>query len=183
MRTVKRSIPKLLALLAASSLAHANTIIVPNTPTLVGVRVGSTTAVDLVTFTVPATNIGDGTPVPGSAPPAAGGGYCAANEVVVAAQGRALPANSRTITLTADSSIPLTSGTDTIPFTQIAWTSTGFPPVTIPSGTFTGAPGQVLTSFLNSRESRQCFAFRFLNTQVFGAGTYNGRVTFTASMP
>jgi hypothetical protein len=163
----------------------AITIVVGDTPTRVSLQVGSPGGqIDLVTFTIPAADVGNGVPVTGTVPAQPGvGALCPANTVYVEVEGRASPANSRTVTLTADSSAPLSNGIDTIPFTQIDWISTGLPPVTIPSGTFSGGAGQVLVSFQNSRVAQQCLQFRYLNQNVVGAGTYNGRVVYGVMMP
>ncbi len=177
---MRRHAPILLGLLVVMT-AEAATIVVGNAPTRVRLRVGATGgAIDVVTFSVPAGSVGNGTPVAGTV---TASGVCAANNVLIDAEARATPADSRTATLSADSSMPLSSGADTIPFTEIEWTASGYAPITIPSGAFSGAAGQVLTSFQNSRRARQCHAFSFRNTQIFGAGTYIGRVTYTLTMP
>jgi hypothetical protein len=173
------------ALLLCVADGAAITIVVGNTPTRVSLRVGSPGGqIDLVTFTIPAANVGDGVPITGTVPPQPGlGALCPANTVYVEVEGRASPANSRTVTLAVDSSTPLSNGIQTIPFTQIDWISTGLPPVTVPSGTFSGGAGQVLVSFQNSRVALQCLQFRYLNQNVVGAGTYSGRVVYGVTMP
>ncbi len=173
------------ALLFFVADATAITIVVGNTPTRVRLRVGSPGGqIDHVTFTIPAANVGNGVPIAGTVPGQGGpAGSCPANTVFVAVEGRASPANSRTVTLAVDSSVPLSNGLDTVPFTQIDWISTGFPPVTIPSGTFSGGAGQVLVSFQNSRIAVQCLQFRYLNQNIVGAGIYNGRVVYGVTMP
>ncbi len=165
--------------------ATAITIVVGNTPTRVRLRVGSPGGqIDLVTFTIPAANVGNGVPIAGTVPGQGGlAGFCPANTVYVEVEGRASPANSRTVTLAVDSTLPLSNGIETIPFTQIDWIATGFPPVSVPSGTFSGGAGQVLVSFQNSRVALQCLQFRYLNQNVVGAGTYNGRVVYGVTMP
>lgn len=180
---------RLLALAALSFAigAEASIVVVANAPTQVRLRIGSTgNTVNLVTFTVPAGNVGDSTVVTSTVSGGATGGTCPANHVFFDAEGRANPANSRTITLSADGSLfPLTNGSNTIPWTDISWVTnaTSFAPVTIPSGTFTGGPGQVMASWLNSRRNRGCLQFQYSNASVYQAGTYNGRVRFTVAMP
>lgn len=189
---MKRSLTGIaLALLMTAPAAEAATVVIGNGASRLILRIGTANAtVNLVSIAVPGANVGDGTPVVGtsgitSAP-------CAANLVYISAENRATPANSRTATLTVNSATPLTTGAFTIPFTQIDWLSTapgGGPnacfaaPVTIASGAFTGAAGQVMTSFLNSRRACVCKQFRYLNQNVVSAGTYTGRVTYTLAMP
>lgn len=180
MRIMRRGGPVLLGLLMVT-LAEAATIVVGNAPTRVRLRVGAAGGtIDVVSFSLPASGVGSGTPVAGVV---TASGVCAANNVLIDAEARATPANSRTATLSVDSSIALSSGADVIPFTEIEWTASGYAPITIPSGAFNGASGQVLASFQNSRRARQCHAFSFRNSQIFGAGTYVGRVTYTLTMP
>lgn len=163
------------------AVAEAATIVVGNAPTRVRLRVGAAGgAIDVVTFTVPAAGVGNGVAILGTV---AASGLCAANNVLIDAEARATPVNSRTATLSVDTSMPLTSGSGSIPFTEIEWTASGYAPITIASGAFSGTAGQVLTTFQNSRRARQCHAFAYRNTQVFGAGTYQGRATYTLTMP
>ena len=88
--------------------------------------------------------------------------------------------------LTATVTQPLANAAgDTIPFSQISWTSsgngdTGAQP--FPAGTFTGGT-QTLASFPVNTWRESCHAFSYANSSVVAAGTYNGRVTYTLSMP
>ncbi len=120
-----------------------------------------------INFTVPITNIGDGTPITGNSP------------IRVLVSARAAPPNSRTVELVADSSNPLTNGRSSIPFTTVSWTSSD---ADIPSGTFNGGT-QLLMSFLNSRIISSNHTFSYSNTEILEAGTYRGTVTYTLSMP
>ena len=167
---------------------QASIVNVANAPTQVRLRIGSAGGtVNLVTFTVPAANVGDGTVVTGTVSAGSTGGTCAANHVFFDAEGRSNPANARTITLSADSSLfPLSNGANTIPWSDISWVTSAatLPPVTIPSGAFAGGAGQVLlATWLNSRRNRGCLQFRYANSSVYQAGTYNGRVRYTVAMP
>ncbi len=78
----------------------------------------------------------------------------------------------------------LTSGADTLPFTQISWSSTALGNATadIPAGTFNGA-----TLFLRNISSNtyveNCHTFSYANTNVVAAGVYNGRATYTLTAP
>jgi hypothetical protein len=186
---MKRARLALLALLASAALpSGAVTVAIGGGTQQLQLRVGATGGtISLVTFTVPAASAGNGTPIVGTTNAAAGsaqGGSfpaCAANNVRVWARARSLFANTRTATLQVDSSGTLTSGPNTIPFTDFDWITSSGPE--IPSGAFSGSPTQVLMSFMNSREVGMCLQFRFLNNTVYPAGTYNGQLTYNLSMP
>lgn len=89
-------------------------------------------------------------------------------------------------TLTANSASPLTNaGGQTIPLTQISWTSsgnsdTGAQP--FPAGTFTGAT-QSMGQISRNQWAESCLTFSFANTLVRAAGTYTGVVTYTLTAP
>lgn len=176
------------ALLFAALPAQAVTVVIGNGGAQIQLRIGATGGtISTVTFAVPAANAGDGTPVVGTTNAAAGSAQgasfpaCAANNVRVWARARGAPSNSRTATLQVDSSGSVTSGANAIPFTDFDWITSSGPE--IPSGGFTGSTTQTLMSFMNSREVGMCLQFRFLNTTVYPAGTYNGQLTFNLNMP
>ncbi len=129
---------------------------------------GNSGVINTVTFTVTAANLGSGTPVTG------------APVIRIHTEGRRGGGPDRTVTLTADSSAPLSNGAATIPFTQISWVASD---ADIPSGTFAGAAGQVLVSYTTSRQVCNNHTFSYANAQVVESGTYTGRVTYTLSMP
>jgi hypothetical protein len=180
-----------LALAAVAAARAATVAIGAGAPRLI-LQIGSTgTTINQVNISVPGASVGNGTAVAStSVSPASP--TCPANTVLIDAQARSQNNQPRTATLTADSSAPLTSGSFTIPFSQVAWTSTtpgGGPngclnsPITIPSGTFTGAVGQSLVSFGTSQRACVCAQFSYLNQNIVSAGTYAGRVTYTLAMP
>ena len=76
------------------------------------------------------------------------------------------------------------AGGNTLPFSSIAWTSTGNGDTTptIPGGAFTSG-AQTLLSVTRNTWFESCLAFRYLNTQVVPAGTFTGRATFTLTAP
>lgn len=89
-----------------------------------------------------------------------------------------------TLTVTAPTSLTNASG-NTIPFSQISWTSsgngdTGSQP--FPGGAFTGGT-QTLASFQANTWSESCHTFSYANASLVAAGTYTGRVTYTLSVP
>jgi len=141
-------------------------------PAEVRIRVGAATGITKVTHNVPATQVGDGTPIAGTP-----------NSVLIEASARR-PFPSVFFTnfiVSVDSSTPLSNGTDTISFTNISWTAQDGD---IPSGNFTGTPAQVI---LPSTRAfwlvRDWHTFFYNNTQIVPYGTYIGRVTYTVSVP
>ncbi len=138
----------------------------------VRIRVGALTGVTTVTHNVPATQIGDGTPIEGAP----------ASVLIEASARQAVPPNSRrTYIISVDSSTPLSNGTNTISFTNISWTSQDGD---IPSGNFNGSPAQVLFGPHTYRELvRDWHTFYYNNTQIVPSGTYTGSVTYTVSVP
>jgi hypothetical protein len=78
----------------------------------------------------------------------------------------------------------LVSGADTIPFSQISWTSTALGNATadIPAGSFTGA-AQFLRNIATNTYVENCHTFNYANAAVRAAGTYTGRATYTLIAP
>ena len=94
------------------------------------------------------------------------------------------PANA---TLQVTSPANLTNGTgDTIPFTEISWTTSALGgdanPNAIPAGTFSGGT-QFLTNVAQGTLRENCHTFSFANTAMRPSGTYDGRVTYTLFVP
>jgi hypothetical protein len=189
---MKRKALVLCSLVLAVLGARAATVSIANGPGRLILQIGSTAAtINQVNISVPGASVGNGTAVASSSVTPASPS-CPANTVLIDAQARSQNNQPRTATLTADSSTPLASGGFTIPFSQVAWTSTtpgGGPngclnaPITIPSGTFTGGAGQSLVSFGTAQRACVCAQFRYLNQGIVSAGTYTGRVTYTLAMP
>lgn len=91
---------------------------------------------------------------------------------------------SASLTATAPTSLTNATG-NTIPFSQIRWTSSGAGDTgteIIPGGTFTGG-SQVLATFGNNSWNESCHTFSYSNTAIPSAGTYTGRVLYTLSAP
>jgi len=98
-----------------------------------------------------------------------------------------LPGNSGTATLSVTTSAAnLTDAAgDTIPFSQISWTSSGNGDTgteVIPGGTFTGGT-QTLATFKVNTWNESCHTFSYANAASVAAGTYTGRATYTLSAP
>jgi hypothetical protein len=89
-------------------------------------------------------------------------------------------------TLTATSPANLINGAgDTIPFSQIQWTSSGNGDVgaqPFPAGTFTGGV-QTIGTIARNQWAESCHTFSYSNTNIVPAGTYTGRVTYTLTAP
>ncbi len=91
-----------------------------------------------------------------------------------------------TINVTATVPTSLTDGAgDTIPFSQISWTSagnddTGAEP--FPAGSFTGT-SQSVGSFTQNQWAESCWTFSYKNSTVPAAGTYTGVVLYTVTAP
>lgn len=85
----------------------------------------------------------------------------------------------------------LTNGIVSVPWTELSWISTPDPASTantaIPSGAFTGAVGQELVNFTvpanQVRWAGASLLYQYANSVAVPSGTYNGRVTFTATTP
>jgi hypothetical protein len=142
-------------------------------PAEIRLQVGAVSGVTTVTHTVPAAQLGDGTPIVG-----------VPSDVYIEVSARRATfwdALSTSFILSVDASVPLTDGTHVIPFTDISWTSaTG----DIPAGRFTGSPNQLLLGPISTFwQVSDRHTFYYDNLQVLPAGSYTGRVTYTASIP
>jgi hypothetical protein len=92
--------------------------------------------------------------------------------------------NTATVTASVPTSLTDTAG-DTLPFSQISWTSggnsdTGAEP--FPAGSFTGTSLSV-GSIAQNQWAESCWTFSYKNTVVPAAGTYTGVVTYTLTAP
>jgi len=163
-----------LLMLIFQPVAHAEiTFNFWGAPAEVRIRVGAATGITTVTHNVPATQVGDGTPVEGTP-----------SSILIEASARRANIFSALTTnfiVSVDSSTPLSNGTDTIPFTSISWTAQG---EDIPSGNFTGSSAQVILPPTRAFWLvRDWHTFFYNNTQIVPYGTYTGRVTYTVSVP
>jgi len=149
------------------------------------------TTVNLVSVTVPAASVGNATAqaMTGTGRSTSdwdGFAFCNAGQTYIAAFFR-LPTNpNQSATLRVNTPANLTSaGGDTIPITQISWTSsgngdTGAQP--FPAGTFTGGT-QTLATLLRNTWAESCHSFSYANAAIRAAGTYNARATYTLATP
>lgn len=159
----------------------------------VGTAAANNATINTVSVTVPAASVGNGTPQVMTSdstqaisffdnfavcnPPGqvyVGGSYRQPNATTGAA--------SATLQVTTPAN--LTSGTDSIPFSQISWTSTanGNTTAHIPAGTFNGGT-LFLANFGRNTFVENCFTYSYANSAVVPAGTFTGRAVFTLVVP
>lgn len=169
-------------------------------PKVLYLRVGTgtdnaaNTAVDMVTFTVPGANVGDGTAIAGT------GGDLTAGAVTVRAYGN----GGTPITLNSSVTGPLSNGAagDTIPWSQItvtpaalAATTAGYTNAAITHPAFNlaaaGGAGTATTLTVGTAKTAKVegkWTFAYANAAIVPAGTYGtsangGRVTYTIAQP
>lgn len=94
------------------------------------------------------------------------------------------PGSTGSAVLSVTSPASLSSGTHSIPFSQISWTSTanGNPTPDIPAGTFNGGT-LTLRTIAAGTWVENCHTFSYANTALLPAGTYTGQVTYTLVLP
>jgi len=92
-------------------------------------------------------------------------------------------ANSATLSVTTPAT--LSNGSETIPFTEISWTSTSIGnggAADIPAGTFNGG-NLFLRTIASNTFVENCHTFSYANTNFVAAGIYAGRATYTLVTP
>jgi hypothetical protein len=107
------------------------------------------------------------------------------NQVYVGGYLRELTTGANSATLSVTTPATLSNGTETIPFTQISWTSTSIGnggAADIPAGTFNGG-SIVLRNIASNRWVENCHTFSYANTNLVADGTYTGRATYTLVAP
>jgi hypothetical protein len=107
------------------------------------------------------------------------------NQVYVGGYLRELTNTANSATLSVSTPPTLSNGAETIPFTQISWTSTSIGnngAADIPAGTFNGG-NLVLRNIASNRYVENCHTFNYANTNFVAAGTYTGRATYTLVAP
>ena len=176
---------------AGALTATANVDFTITIPKVLFLQVGTGTlyannnAVNLITFTVPAVDVGNGTAVAATA----GSGDLGNGTVTAMVRG-----NGGNVTLGALTQGALGNGTvgETIPWTQITTTpatlttATVLPAPTLANGASTNVGLTAVNKVVN-QDARWTYAYA--NSAVVPAGTYgginvnNGRVLYTASLP
>lgn len=107
------------------------------------------------------------------------------NQVYVGGYLRELTNTANSATLSVTTPATLSNGAETIPFTQISWTSTSIGnggAADIPAGTFNGG-NLVLRNIASNRYVENCHTFNYANANFVAAGTYTGRATYTLVAP
>ena len=106
------------------------------------------------------------------------------NQVLVSGYLREPSTTANVAQLQVTTPASLTSGTDTLPFTEISWTSTalGNAAADIPAGTFNGGT-LFLRNIASNTYVENCHTFTYANTNLVAAGVYNGRATYTLTAP
>lgn len=98
-------------------------------------------------------------------------------------QGR--PPQSAVLSVTVPPALVSSAG-DTIPFSQIRWTSSAIGDAaesqSIPAGTFVAGGTQFLADLFRNTWRESCLTFFYVNDPA-AAGTYEGRVTYTLTAP
>lgn len=90
--------------------------------------------------------------------------------------------SSTTVRLTADSSVPMSNGFFTIPFTSVRASGTGdFSSVS--NLAFTGATDQIIWSSTGPGLRQGTFTYQYLNAAPHPTGYYSGSVTYTLAVP
>jgi len=149
-----------------------------------GANLANNATVDLINFTVPAANVGNGVPVAGV------GGDIGAGTVTARVIG-----NNGAITFGSTTTGPLNNGAgDSISYTQIATAvaaNTSATPLAAPALADAATTNITLTPNIGTKVTRfdARWTYTYLNSAVAAPGTYGGinanagRVTYTASMP
>ena len=148
------------------------------------------TTVNAVSVTVPAAAVGTGAPQQMTSDSTAAISFfdnytvCSPPAQVYVGGWARTPSGNGSAVLTVTSPASLASGPDTIPFTDISWTSSaiGNTSADIPSGAFTGGT-QTLATIRANTWVENCHTFSYANTRLVAAGTYTGRVTYTLTSP
>jgi hypothetical protein len=154
---------------------------------------GTNTTINVVSVSVPANAVGNGTAqamTTNSTQSASffdNFAFCnAPTQLYIGGFYRTTGTGTGSISVTATVPTSLTDGAgDTIPFSQISWTSggasdTGAEP--FPSGSFTGT-SQSVGSFAQNQWAESCWTFSYQNSAVPAAGTYTGVVLYTVTAP
>lgn len=188
-----------LSLVPVAEALATITLLPTGQPRQIILRVGSDNGtINRVDFDVSGTNLVQnpqpvqGVPTNGAPATSPAGGV----EIVLETRNRNVNGQGTSITLTADSSSGLTCqsaascGSTVIPFSTISWISynqaTNYPGLDIQNGTFDNSTSQFLINVRATNTSvrfSNVLVFTYNNATIYPAGVYQGRVTYTASMP
>jgi len=107
------------------------------------------------------------------------------NQVYIGGYLRELKNTANSATLSVTTPATLSNGSETIPFTEISWTSTSIGnggAADIPAGTFNGG-NLFLRTIASNTYVENCHTFSYANTNFVAAGIYAGRATYTLVAP
>ncbi|MFN3473618.1 MAG: hypothetical protein ACK4ZW_06180 [Blastomonas sp.] len=210
MRTCARRIGQVAVGLGASALCapalHAYTITISSGSRAIYLQVGeggysgthlnggtpgNNGTINTVSVTVPAAVVASGTVQQMTSnstvalSPIDGFAFCSPpSQVYIGAWSRPGFLSTGVATLTVTTPANLTSGSDTIPFSQISWVMSGNGDTVFqfPDGSFTGGT-QTLGTLPANTWKEQCMTFRYANSVLPAAGAYSGRAVYTLSLP
>src|ERR1700722_1185554 len=155
---------------------------------------GKNTTINTVSVSVPAASVGNGTAQAMTTNSTAANsfwdGFAFCNlpaQLYIGGFYRTTGNGNGTISVIATVPASLTDGAgDSIPFSQISWTSSGNGDGTtaqpFPAGSFSG-PSINVGSFAQNTWDESCWTFSFANSTVPPAGTYTGVVLYTLTAP
>jgi hypothetical protein len=157
---------------------------------------GNNTTHNTVSVAVPATAVGNGAAQAMTTDSAVGASsydgraFCSAPAQLYVGGfyrrvGNAGGPGGATVTATVPAALTDTSG-DTIPFSQISWTSNGIGDAgaePFPAGTFVAGGTQSIGTIAKNQWAESCWSFSYANTTVHPAGTYTGTVLYTLAAP
>jgi hypothetical protein len=155
---------------------------------------GKNTTINTVSVSVPAASVGNGTAQAMTTNSTAANsfwdGFAFCNlpaQLYIGGFYRTTGNGNGTISVIATVPTSLTdSAGDTLPFSQISWTSSGNGDGNIaqpfPAGSFSG-PSINVGGFAQNQWAESCWTFSFANSTVRAAGTYTGVVLYTLTAP
>jgi len=155
---------------------------------------GKNTTINTVSVSVPAAIVGNGTAQAMTTNSTAANsfwdGFAFCNlpaQLYIGGFYRTTGNGNGTISVIATVPTSLTdSAGDTLPFSQISWTSSGNGDGNIaqpfPAGSFSG-PSINVGGFAQNQWAESCWTFSFANSTVRAAGTYTGVVLYTLTAP
>lgn len=203
---IKLAAAGVVAVLAFAQSAHAYTITISSGTRAIYLQIGqggyvgthntggtpgNNGTINIVSVTVPAAVIGTSAAQQMTSnstvaqSPIDGFVFCSPpSQVYIGAWSRPGGTSTGVATLTVTTPANLTSGSDTIPFSQISWTMSGNGDSVFqfPDGTFNGGT-QTLATFPANTWKEQCMTFSYANSVLPAAGTYTGRAVYTLSLP
>jgi hypothetical protein len=159
-----------------------------------GGQPGNNTTINTVSATVAASVLGNGTAQPMTTNSTAAQSYydgftfCSVpGQIYIGGFYRTTGGKTAAATVTATVPAALTDATgDTIPFSKIAWTSSGngdSGAEPFPSGAFVSGGAQSVGTMSSNSWNESCLTFSYLNNTVPPAGTFTGVVRYTLSAP